>query len=846
MRLAKQLRGHAHFFLVIVPLILLMTYPTIIHVFDTSRFWAPTLDKDIWQKFWDAWHFKQVLAGQTDLYHTNMFFYPDGVYFPYRTYNLPHMILMNFLQLFMPASNAYCLTYLLIIFCCCLSAYIYCNWLFKDKWLALLGAVVFGLSQQVTGTAATPDLGFIASIPLTLYFLHRGIDEGKAKLLAMAGIMLGSTAWFGMYVFACNALTVGLFVLPFARSKWKDKTFWRGLALLGFLAFVVSAGRLLPILGDRADLDRAIQSRSGTELSSDLLGYVANFRHPVLTPFFNAATGAEIPAPQRTILIRSQALRAYAGITTLLLTGVGLASQLNRRRMLPSLLIAGVFLTLRLGPVLKINGVIYADILLPKHYLNQLLPTAFATFHHPSYFQIGILLPLAALACYGLGATLTCISSKRRAPMTLCLIAIIAYETWWLPYAKEVDQGIFKYSDWLAEQDNQASIALVALPMDIGIYGVNQFHLLHQTVHGYPIASGQVSRLPPTAFRYIDANSVLSAARAGKGIVCGVSQRHEMVAALDRLQTDGFSHVVLHKRMSGSAPFLASFADITPAYEDGYTSVYTIAQLRDYCDNPPPGTDSLALHLELVYGDVMPPLDVPVLTFHPAERINADALRYLSWNEGFGQNLNHVTLDDAGQLSLQGTNPEMRAVDDFVAKYDHSAILFIHAPEASEAPDAAWTDWLNRHYRLCQRLAQTDHIAIDHYLRLGMPCELVTAASPLHATFDNGSELRNRVVEMDGGELHVSLWWKVARFPKTSYSIQLFDDSGERARQIDHVMSAPVETRAIDLWDLPAGEYHARLIVYDFQTGASHGGEVMADGTRFQRDIEIARFIWDI
>ena len=660
--------------------------------------------------------------------------------------------------------------------------------------------------------------------------------------------MLGFTAYFGMYIFVCNFLTVGLFLLLFARSKWKDKTFWRGLALLGILAFVVSAGRVLPILGDRAALDRSIQMSIETSRSYDLLRLFVPDRHPLLTPFFSAVTGLETepPALHSKTAISDRNTRSYVGITTLALITFGLIRPSSRRRMLPWLLIALAFIILRLGPTLRFNGVDYPDILLPKHFLDHLLPTVFAAVSYSEHFQIGVVLPISVLACYGLRATQESLSHRRSAPIALCIVAIIAFETWWLPSVREVDSRTIEYVDWFAAQDHQQSIALVNLPTKRYVYGIHPTLMWHQTLHEFPIAGFFVSRPSPSSFRYMDANPVLSAGRNQQGIACGKSRQTEVSAALDRLQTDGFSHVVLHKPMSGSAPFLASFADITPAYEDGYTSVYTIAQLRDYCDNPPPGTDSLALHLELVYGDVMPPLDVPVLTFHPAERINADALRYLSWNEGFGQNLNHVTLDDAGQLSLQGTNPEMRAVDDFVAKYDHSAILFIHAPEASEAPDAAWTDWLNRHYRLCQRLAQTDHIAIDHYLRLGMPCELVTAASPLHATFDNGAELRNRVVEMDGGELHVSLWWKVARFPKTSYSIQLFDDSGERARQIDHVMSAPVETRAIDLWDLPAGEYHARLIVYDFQTGASHGGEVMADGTRFQRDIEIARFIWDI
>ena len=841
MRLAKQLRGHAHFFLVIVPLILLMTYPTIIHVFDPSSFWLPALDWDVWLKFWDAWHFKQVLAGKSEFLHTNLLFYPDGVSLAYRAYSLPHIIIMSALSLLMPASHAFSLTYLLLIFACAAAAYVYCSWLFKDKWLALLGAVVFGFSQHVIGRAHQPDTSFIAALPLTLYFLHRGFDEERIRLLAIAGVLLGFTAYCGLYILVCNAITVAAFLALFARFRFRDAKFWRGLLLLGALALVVSSGRLLPVISDPAAFDRALQSR--TEQGSDALELVVNKRHPILSQLHASLfEAASVELSQKTQdMVHND---SYLGFATLLWIGIGLLRKVSRKSMLPWLCIASAFLILRLGSTLQIGAVHYSDIPLPKHALNQLLPSVFAAFHNSAHFQVGLLLPLAVMACYGLRAVLPSASKGRRATIVLLAVALVAFDLYLLPYAQEIEQEQFQYADWLKAQTDQDSIRLLELPLNAP-ESLVEFRMLHQSIHGYPRASGTVARLSPAAYDYMNENALLSAWREGQAVVCSGTRRGEILAALDHLLSDGFSHVRVNIRRAATTPMRASFADITPAYVDEFNSMYQLSQLRQHCHNPPPGTDSLALHLELVYGDVMPPLDVPVLTFHPAERINADALRYLSWNEGFGQNLNHATLDDAGRFTLQSTNPEMRAVDDFVAKYDHSAILFIHAPEASEAQDAAWTDWLTSRFKLCGRVAENAHLAIDHYLRLGMPCELVTAASPLHATFDNGAELRNRVVEMDGGELHVSLWWKVARFPKTSYSIQLFDDSGERARQIDHVMSAPVETRAIDLWDLPAGEYHARLIVYDFQTGASHGGEVMADGTRFQRDIEIARFIWD-
>ena len=841
-RFRKPLRRHAHFFCVIVPLILLMTYPTITHVFDTSKFWLPAVDWDAWLKIWDAWHFKQVLAGESSLYHTNLLFYPHGVSLAYQTYSLPFMLVMNALQAFLPPSNAYCLTYLLNIFVCALSGYIYCLYLFKDKWLALPGAVIFGLSQQVTGKAMEPDTSFIATLPLTMYCLHRGIDEGRTRLLALAGLLLGFTAYCGMYIFVCAALTAGLFVLCCTRSRWRDRRFWRDLALFAMLAIVTSAGRVAPMVSDPGELDRAIQLQVDIDEGGDVMGLAFNYRHPILTPFFKAVAGIEAKplAPNRKVYIHGQVLRYFTGLSTLLLIAYGLLRRSSRRKMLPWLLIAAFFIILRLGPALKINGVVYHDILLPKYYLDQLLPMVFASFHSPDHFQIGVLLPTAALACYGLGALLPLTSRGRRAPIVLLLVAIIAFETYFLPYAMEVDRGRFKYTEWLAAQDDQESIRLAPLPMQIYDYGSSQIHLLHQTMHGYPMTGGYVARNPPSTYRYIDGNPLLSAGRNEQGIICSQSRQSDILSALDQMLADGFSHIVLHKRQAGAAPFLASFADMTPAYEDWHTLIYDIAEMRNHCQSPPPGTESLALYLELVYGNVMPPREEPFLAFHPSERINDEALRYMSWNADFGKNLNHVTVDAAGQLSLQSTYAEARTIADIASS--HAAILLLRHPHEGDVGHTLWNDWLTRHYQFCQPIAANEHIAIDHYLSRDMPCDLVTSDAPLALMYDNGNQLRNRVVEIDGGDLRLHLWWRLADGPKTSYSIQVFDGGGERLRQIDHVMNRALVSHTIDVSDLPAGAYQARLIVYDFASGASHGGEVIANASRFRREVEIARF----
>ena len=119
----------------------------------------PTGDSlDVYIKFWDIWYGKLFLTGQADRFYTNLIFYPEGVSLIYQPLFLPQVIVINALAVFLPISNAFSLTYLLITFSCALSAYIYLLWLFKDKWIALFGAVVFGFSPHVIAHPNHPEI----------------------------------------------------------------------------------------------------------------------------------------------------------------------------------------------------------------------------------------------------------------------------------------------------------------------------------------------------------------------------------------------------------------------------------------------------------------------------------------------------------------------------------------------------------------------------------------------------------------------------------------------------------------------------------------------------------------
>ena len=565
-------RSHLPVIVIIGLLTAAMTWPTLFYVFDADVFWLPSKNREVWGHFWDAWYFQMILAGQADFYFTDLLFHPQGLSLVYHNFVLPHMLVFGGLQAVMPASNAYCLTYLLIVFTTALAGYVYFRYLFNDKWLGLLGAVVFGFSQQVIGHSHQPDLGFLATMPLSLYCFQRGILERRWTWLVAAGTLVGFTAFTGMYIFVCLLLTLGMVILGFAVSRWRKPDFWLRIALLFLVIGMISALRIVPMVTDPQALEQVLNKRGGEEKGNDLMAYFVHYRHRTLTPPLRAAFDVTTNNGNRHT--------SYLGYLPLALIGLGLFGAAYRRKMLPWLIAALLFLALRLGSVLRINDQIFPDIRLPKYYLDEIFPAVFEAFHATSHFQIGILLPLAALSCYGMMTLLKGVSARRRPWIVLMAVAVIAFEYHYPPQNNFVEAREFAYVGWLEAQENQDAIRLIHLPMG---RTPSEFYGFHQTVNGWPHAEGLASRTPPRAYDTIEGNLLLKTWRGKNSLSCTESNRVAYLSALDDLADDGFSHVVFHHTRYEADRVQGSFQNVRPSYTDEFAAVYTLADLRRYC-----------------------------------------------------------------------------------------------------------------------------------------------------------------------------------------------------------------------------------------------------------------------
>ena len=838
------MRKHLHFIVVVSVLLVVMTWPTIVHVFDTDTFWLPTTNRDVWMKLWDAMHWKSVLAGKADYFYSDEIFYPNGLSLAFHSLSLPHVLVFGGLQALMPVSNAYNLAYLLIVFSSTLAAYIYLLFLFNDKWLALFGAIVFGFSQHIISHGHHPDINFIATLPLALYFFHRAISEQCRKFFIISGFLIGITTYLGIYILTCLAITLGIVMFWFAISRWRQPAFWLGIALMLCLAVATSFPRVQPLLTNQRNLDQALAKADGREVGNDLLASFVNYRHPVLSPLFNSLLNITDNPDVLSGLRNANDWKhtSYLGFLPIVLILLGSLRTKSRRTLLPWLLVFITFFVLRLGSVLRINDQVFENVLLPKHYLDRLIPPVFEAFHEIDHFQMGLLLPLAVLSCYGLSTIIGSYPAKHRAGLLILCIALVSFE-----YFAEIDQKVvsgrqLRFISWLqAQEDDHDSIRLINLPMG---RRPSKLYNFYQSIAGFPQVEGMISRTPALPTITLSATPCLTRGATGSAIDAQVHNSAMYLSAADDLLKDGFSHVVLHLRENGAQQVRDSFALIPPAYQDRYVEIYRVQDLRDSCANRVAYYQNGPGHLKRF---LLSSLNVPrpnesLLNFHSDAGVSEEMLSYFAIEFSDWKELINILMDEQGGTTVSNANSQ--GVDLNNIATDDRIFWLISSPEQAELHQSGdIKTFFSRRLEFCDRVQEDLDLVVERHIDIAYPCELITSDEPFVVEFDNGIQLSNAVVEHYSDKLQLFLWWTVPEIDRHAYSIQVFDAKGERLRQLDDVIdNQPLSRQQIDISTLTPGDYLVKLIVYDYVTKQSQPGTILGNQETFRRELEIARF----
>lgn len=831
-KIAGSLRDHRHFLAVMSLLIVVMTFPTIAYLFNTEVFWVPTGNHpDTWMKFWDAWYGKIVFSGRADYYYTDLFYHPLGISLLYHNFSIPHMLVFGGLQALMPASNAFSLTFLLFVASVACSAYLYMLYLFQDKWIALLGAVTVSVSPYVLGYPEHPELRFLTPLLLAVYFFHRGIAERRNKLVVVAAVFTGATAFVSMHLSVCLAITLTMYALYFACSRWKESAFLVSLGLFAAIAAVVGSPRLYPMLHSSQALEEAITSRHGREVGNDLLEYFVNARHPIVEAIFQQPFTWGL----KSIDVRYP---SYIGFTALALVVFGFLRKPYRRKMIPWMLLALPFLVLRLGSTLTIDGVPYPDIVLPKHYLDDLIPGVTEGFTLTSAFYAGALIPLAALVCYGFLALDNALPNIRRPLVVLILVGILSFEYYQPVRPGFVTEPELAYLDWL--ESEPVAVHLINLPTSG--WSNRSWYSFHQTLNGYPQAAGLVAREPRDAVAYWDQNFLLHSWRRHEAITCDWQTKEKYLAALDGLASDGFTHVILHRTLSRSGSLAGNFVAAQPSYADDYVWIFRLEDLRAPCEKDFVGEILAASPFSEAYlsPSIIHQRHGVVLSFHRTQPVHPEFLSYFSHHSFDQKSAVHLSYNPEGDLVLQSTDDSFTNLD-IISDLNSGLWLIKGKQDANLTQMPAYEGWLNEKYRFCDRYMDKDEARIDLYLKPNIPCEAVADQSKFEVRFDNGTRLHNMSYELFSDRIIFYLSWTNHSKNPYSFSLQIFDESGDKAIQYDSViLREPVSAHSVDLSSLHRGSYKTKLIVYNYETGASAGGTVIKTGQRFERELEIA------
>ncbi len=841
-RIRKILWQHRYFFIVVTLLTLVTTFPTIVYVFRTDVFWLPTGPaKDVFIELWDIWYTKLILAGQADRFYTNLIYYPDGVSLAYDPKFLLYNIAVNLLQLAMPISNAYCLAFLLLIGASALAAYSYALWLFKDKWIALLGAAIFALSPQILGNPHWPKIAWIWPIPIILYLVHRGIVERRASLLALAGLLSGILGEIIHYNFTCLIISLMGLALTLAISRWRQRRFWGYVLLLVAVSALSCAWRVLPLLNQPEELGVALDYYQG-EYWNDLTSFFVNPTHPILGPLAKALLH---PPPDAAISSSS-----YLGVVPIALLLAGLANSATRRKMLPWLGLLLVFVVLHLGSTLNINGMVFESIKLPKYYLDQLLPELFRAFTRANHFMAGVCLPLAILACYGFSALRSRFRVAAGSGCALLLVGVVAFE-YHIPVAPEFEhkdlgrlvvQEEPTFVDWL-ETEAIENIRLIHIPFG----RVNsKYYYFYQVLSGYPQTEGAISRVPDSAYNYIRSNDLLNAWHQQQPASCQLIDRNKYLAALAQLESDGFSHVVYHPERLNAEAIKGSFREAEPSFEDANVWIFRLNDLRDSCAEAPGAhlAFTRAYDYALQQRSILAERNEYLLVFPPTIRATDHFLRYLRHFADIDRTLATVASDERANIKTQHLDVTKEISS--AGLEQHAALWLVNSPETFAAEQTpAFQDWFARRFHFCRRVGADEGAAFDLYLRAGVPCSAMDDSSAMEIQYDFGVRLHNASYDFTAGMIRFYLAWANTSRDKYSFSLQFFDVNGQKALQEDRVIRHQLlSTYEIDASSLPAGVYSIQLIVYDFETLASQGGTVTDTGERFDRALEIGSINW--
>ena len=202
-----------------------------------------------------------------------------------------------------------------------------------------------------------------------------------------------------------------------------------------------------------------------------------------------------------------------------------------------------------------------------------------------------------------------------------------------------------------------------------------------------------------------------------------------------------------------------------------------------------------------------------------------------------------MTIASDATGTVKWRNTEFPAADAGFNLEAEAAVWLVNSlAQIDAAQTSAYQEWFAPRYTFCARYEADERRTIDLYLRKGIPCTAMDESSAFEIHYDAGIRLHNASFVVEPELLRVYLAWTNEAANVYAFSLQFFDEDGNKALQHDNVIGRELLTAIeIDTSTLAAGAHIVQLIVYDFETGERQSGTKAASGERFERELELAR-----
>lgn len=572
-KIVRWLRRDAFVLLLYLALTIAFTWPLAARLGDN---WLAIHDTDTFVKLWDQWWLPHSRATGQPLFFTHDLFYPVGLDLSYHSLSWVVAPFSRLLTPLLGPIDAYNITIPWAIFSSGYAAYLLIYYLLRHRTAAFVGGFIYSFSPYfVTHAGGHPDLVHLAPVPLAVLLLLVTLRHGRSRWGIWAtAVLIAIGAYTSLYIMMFTLLTLGpVFVfVALEEGRWRTRRFWGNSVWLGVVTAVLLSFRLWIIFATPQTLDEVIEAKYAASLNqTDLLALITPSH---LNPIF-----APLVEPVSDNFYTNQKWPAYLGVVPLLLMIVALARRQKKAEVALWVGVWLMFLLLAAGPILRFNGELYWNVVLPASLLSWFPPIrAVGT---PDYFLLGLLLPLGILAAYGFDALWRQVAESPNGRQwrvwLLLVVPLLIFELWNGPFPG-ISAAVHPFYQALA--DEPATFALIELPL--GRQAAKPY-VFYQTVHEKPMVEGLSARTPKEAYRYIEANPLLHAWQEERPLDC-----REMGAELDtavaHLIADHFRYVILHNhdRTAHLEPY---FVYDEPLLHDDELTVYDLREMaqRPFC-----------------------------------------------------------------------------------------------------------------------------------------------------------------------------------------------------------------------------------------------------------------------